>query len=391
MKLLLTSSLLLAIAAPAVKAQVPAIDENAYWQVTNVDGAECVIDGPCIKSHPGAGETDYMNYEDCNFVAKKDGTLHPEFFNTENRYDYVAISGTQFTGSEVGGYGNPFVLPLEVTGGTTGIWNTDDSVTDLGFEICYRVSGGSQGDPHFKLWSGEWFDFHGICDQVLTSAPSFGNGLGLEIHIRTKPRYQYSYIEATAIKIGDDVLEIGSWGEYWFNGVDDVELPISLAGKYTVEKIIDSQKQHKFIVTLDKQKEEHIAVNVFKDMVSVSVEHATMDSFGASSGLLGSFPEGVMLARDGAAVMEDHDMYGQEWQVTPLDPQIFQSTNKNQYAVGVCAPPVSTETRRLGEGIAMEAAEKACAHHTDDKMKQMCIFDVMAMGDLEMAEINGAF
>ena len=46
------------------------------------------------------------------------------------------------------------------------------------------------------------------------------------------------------------------------------------------------------------------SVNVFKDMVNANVENATVANFGTSSGLLGSFPHGVMLARDGAAVIE---------------------------------------------------------------------------------------
>jgi hypothetical protein len=45
--------------------------------------------------------------------------------------------------------------------------------------------GGAQGDPHFKTWRGQHFDFHGECDLVLLHSSEFGSGLGLDIHIRT--------------------------------------------------------------------------------------------------------------------------------------------------------------------------------------------------------------
>lgn len=54
-----------------------------------------------------------------------------------------------------------------------------------------------------QTWSGEWYDFHGECDLVFLSTPEFENGTGLDIHLRTKARYEYSYIEAVAIRIGE--------------------------------------------------------------------------------------------------------------------------------------------------------------------------------------------
>eukprot|EP00980_Cylindrotheca_fusiformis_P008662 scaffold1848_cov111-Cylindrotheca_fusiformis.AAC.3 len=45
---------------------------------------------------------------------------------------------------------------------------------------------GSKGDPHFITWKGEHFEYHGQCDMVLTQDSEFANGLGLDVHIRTK-------------------------------------------------------------------------------------------------------------------------------------------------------------------------------------------------------------
>ena len=46
----------------------------------------------------------------------------------------------------------------------------------------------------------------GACDMHLVEAPFFAPGMELTIDVRTKIRYDYSYIESAAIKIGDDVL-----------------------------------------------------------------------------------------------------------------------------------------------------------------------------------------
>ena len=46
----------------------------------------------------------------------------------------------------------------------------------------------------YQTWTGEWFDFHGEGDLVFLSEPAFGLGLGLDVHIRTTMRYEYSFI-----------------------------------------------------------------------------------------------------------------------------------------------------------------------------------------------------
>ena len=75
------------------------------------------------------------------------------------------------------------------------------------------------------------------------------------------------------------------------------------------------------------------------------------------------------------------------------DPSLFMSANPNQPTAGVCVPPVVSEQgRRLGEyGIELEAAQKACAYHSDQNIINMCAFDVMAMGDLEVAQISKSY
>ena len=128
-------------------------------------------------------------------------------------------------------------------------------------------------------------------------------------------------------------------------------------------------------------------VTAFKDLVSVKMDNATMASFGASVGLMGAYPSGMKLARDGKTVMEDPDMFGQEWQVQQGEAMLFDSVRAPQHPQ-VCTPPGARKQtgRRLGEGsITEEAAEMACADWKDEH-KELCVYDVLAMGDLEVAQ-----
>jgi hypothetical protein len=63
------------------------------------------------------------------------------------------------------------------------------------------------------------FDFHGERDLVLLHSSYFEDGLGLEVHIRTQMRREFSYISSTALRIGADILEVGGKGLYFLNGV----------------------------------------------------------------------------------------------------------------------------------------------------------------------------
>ena len=73
----------------------------------------------------------------------------------------------------------------------------------------------------------------------------------------------------------------------------------------------------------------------------------------------------------------------------PSEPQLFQSPSSVDF--GSCVPPKAQESRRLGVAtIGQEAAEMACAD-VDSESYDMCVFDVIAMADLDAADIHGAF
>lgn len=239
------------------------------------------------------------------------------------------------------------------------------------------------GDPHFKTWSGEWYDFHGECDLVLMNAPSFHDGLGLQVQIRTKIRHGYSYIESAAIKIGGDVLVVSSFGEYAFNSVDSAVLPAAMGG-LPLSYVQQDERNSLFrVATKDT---EALVIKTFKDMVSVNLNGTHAEDFGDSVGILGSFASGVKLARDGSTVLQDPNAFAMEWQVRPEEDGIlFDEARQPQYPVQCKMPENKQESRRLRGGISEEDAEVACDHIAEVGEKARCVFDVLATQDLEVA------
>ena len=202
--------------------------------------------------------------------------------------------------------------------------------------------------------------------------------------------YYSASTESAAIRIGDDVLEVSSWGQYMLNSISNADLP-AMVGPFTVEHTQMNENQHLFNIQIHEG--QRIQIKTFKDWVSVKVDGADKKNFGNSKGLMGEFRTGRMLARDNSTILEDPIQFGNEWQVLESEPSLFQAYRDPQHPKQKCImpePKASTQ-RRLGESIAQEAAEAACtAHLNDEKLIDMCIYDVMASGDLEMAQA-GAF
>ncbi|CAB9517949.1 expressed unknown protein [Seminavis robusta] len=311
----------------------------------------------------------------------------------ENCVDYTYANGVRPpTGCAV--HGQPDCAVLSLTGGNPpspgGPSPTDPAPTPVGPSPTAPAptqgeqpsTGFTGGDPHFSTWNATDYDYHAECDLVLVQAPGFGQGGGLEAHVRTRIRYWYSYIESAAIKIGDSVLEVGSFGTYFVNGVESGELHHSMA--HTVL----SDHEHVFAMEVHGQ---HIKVRAFKDMVSVKFVNVTSEHFGSSRGLLGQFGTGLMLARDGKTVISDANLFGQEWQVLESEPHLFQTNRAPQHPGETCklpTPPSSSlRKRRLAESVSRSEAEAACAHWGADKF--MCVNDILATQDLQLAEAGG--
>jgi hypothetical protein len=250
---------------------------------------------------------------------------------------------------------------------------------------------GCNGDPHFKTWRGQHFDYHGECDLVLLHSSAFesGLGLGLDVHIRTKIRRGFSFISSAALRIGKDLLEVESQGVYWLNGVLSADLPNEFSG-FAFSHTQPTDKQHVFDVHLGGR--ERIKVKTYKDFVSVLIEQASGKHFGDSVGLMGDFRMGHMIARDGKTVLDDANAFGQEWQVRDTEPSLFHTVRLPQHPQQVCTLPTPKQAsqlrRRLEESssVSQLAAEKACEHWGEGK--DDCVFDVLTTGDLEMAVVG---
>ena len=110
----------------------------------------------------------------------------------------------------------------------------------------------------------------------------------------------------------------------------------------------------------------------------------TRSKWEGTSGLLGSFPEGEMIARDGKTIVEDANEFGMEWQVLPSEGMLFHTVGSVP-ASEKCAMPVKSQKRRLGEShISNEEAAAACADVDADDF-EACMFDVLATNDKTLA------
>lgn len=259
------------------------------------------------------------------------------------------------------------------------IWGSDEEPTGM--------NGGAMDDPHIKTWDGKWYDYMGECDLVLIHAPNFDANVAMDINIRTKIRYLYSYIESAAIKIGEETLEVSSFGEYFLNGVSYADKSDMTISGFPIAYSQPTANTHVFEIQLGEG--EKVILKSFKDMVSVKVDAAGSKRFQGSLGMMGSFDDnGTLVARNGTTVMnDDPNALAAEWQVRDYEEVLFQTGRSPQYPQSCILPDTKTmdgRARRLGESVARKTAEKACAKWSADT-KEACIFDVMATGDLALA------
>eukprot|EP00980_Cylindrotheca_fusiformis_P010381 scaffold2307_cov123-Cylindrotheca_fusiformis.AAC.5 len=253
-------------------------------------------------------------------------------------------------------------------------------------------SSGTQGDPHFKTWKQEHFEYHGQCDLVLAQDPDFADGLGLEVHIRTKLVRYWSYIQSVAIRLGDDVLEVQGSADpevgvtnYWFN-LEPVG-KLTTMGGFPVSFHARSQVKRRFEIDLSsKFPGQKIVISAYKEFLKVDFENGTEEAFGKTVGMLGNFATGQTLARDGVTVIDDFTVYGNEWQVLPTENMLFHSISEPQFPKKCIEPEdPQGQRRRLDENsLQEEEAEKACAGIQDPLDRKDCVYDVLATQDIDM-------
>jgi hypothetical protein len=88
--------------------------------------------------------------------------------------------------------------------------------------------------------------------------------LGLDVHVRTQIRRDFSYIAAAALRIGNDVLgEVAMDGVYYLNGVAGADMPNTISG-FTVSHTHPKEhqhthpKEHQHVFDVDLGDNEHI-------------------------------------------------------------------------------------------------------------------------------------
>jgi hypothetical protein len=249
--------------------------------------------------------------------------------------------------------------------------------------------GGVNGDPHFKTWSGQKYDYHGICDLVLLSHPDFHGGLGLAIHVRSKKTKQWSYISTAVVFIGGETFEVAGLKDgdtHWLNTAEVesdrwVQNSVQIVGfPVKFEQIHTNQRDYE----IDLGDDEYILLKTWKNMVRVDivVNHGK-DTFDGSLGLMGSYPEGTMLGRDGKTSLADLNKFGQEWQVLSSESKLFHLVDGPQHPSKCDVAGKTVMRRRLARSdISREEAETACSRAAvGEEEFDLCVFDVMAIGD----------
>ena len=323
----------------------------------------------------------------------------------------IPVDTTDSDGDQINNPGPNFDYIL-TSNGVSGNFVSDTEIESvvrnyLGCLGDLAYTGGAGGDPHFKTWSGKQYDFYGHCDLVLLDNPTFGendnsrglspsSGAGLSIHIRSAPYKQvFSYISAAAIRIKGHVLEIQGKGEHYIDGVAQTTGSTKDLDQYPVTSSVTKRGRYVYKIKLrDGQAgpghgDEEIVIREYRNWLTISIYHATFHNFEGSTGLMGSFPYGNWVGRDGTTIHTDINQYGSDWVVkADLDGEIFQVPSSFP---GRCdLPSTSSSTlrgRKLQEAtVTKEEAQKACAHWGEQIAD--CIMDVLIADDTEVAQ-NG--
>jgi len=358
---------------------------NVNWDLNCVETAPCATPGTCF---------------DCTVTMTVFLKGPASVQEVEQEFQALIASPTFLEDSGLDGFATEF-QSTEITHEvvtTTG----DQPGSELGNEPGDEPgsNAGSRGDPHFKSWEGEHFEFHGQCDLVLASDPKFA-GLGLDVQIRTKLVRYWSYIKSAAVRIGDDIVEVeGSvdiedqLSNYWVNF--ELQGKQRTIGGFPLTYFDDHARPYpkrRFEIDLgSKYPGQKIVIAIFKEFVKVDFANASKEAYGNTVGILGDYQSGLTYARDQTTVIHDFNDLGEEWQVRPDDyMMMFHDVEQPQFPKKCLLPedPLGQRRRRLGSStISTEEAESACATLKDPMDIKDCVYDILATQDLDMV---GAF
>lgn len=353
-------------------------ETSPWWEVELLDSYDInkiiVYNRPdCCSERIDGFRIEIMDGTDVVYTYNREDTMRDVMTYEIN---VANIIGDKVRFSLPGQTGYMNFMEVEVYGKTPSLNPRTDG--DGGFNIN---AAGAFGDPHVKAWNGEQFDFHGVCDLVLARNPKFGNGVGLDMHIRSKRMSQWSFVGSAVVRIGKDSLEVrgGKITKFWINGIEgNVNTEKLAISGYPIKYQCISEKSGKFVVDLGN--DEAIVFKTWHSFVSIMIEKPKLENFAGSVGLMGSFPEGLKIGRENS-IIEDINAFGQEWQVLSTEQNLFHNIEGPQHPE-ICDVPSSLNMRRhLQESLmTIEQAEKACIDVALQD-KELCIFDVIATND----------
>eukprot|EP00526_Cylindrotheca_closterium_P010172 CAMPEP_0113616790 /NCGR_PEP_ID=MMETSP0017_2-20120614/8428_1 /TAXON_ID=2856 /ORGANISM="Cylindrotheca closterium" /LENGTH=381 /DNA_ID=CAMNT_0000526129 /DNA_START=69 /DNA_END=1214 /DNA_ORIENTATION=+ /assembly_acc=CAM_ASM_000147 len=338
------------------------------------------------------GELDEGCVFDCNFLGDEACDEFIDIVQNTATADITVITDGPTSGPTLDPTAGPTSPPT--TAPVTPIIPSLPDVPDIPVSNA-ATDAGSQGDPHFKTWRNEHFEYHGQCDLVLVKDSKFAEGLGLDVQIRTKLVRFWSYIKSAAIRIGNDVFEVEGDAagtvelRYWMNM--EFQGPLETIGGFPVIFNSRDNGTNKKIIQIDlssKYPGAMIEIQVWKEFVKVDFKNPTFEAFGNAVGMLGDFKSGKTLARDGFTEIDDFHKLGNEWQVLPTDLMMFHKAEAPQFPKKCIEPedPRGERRRRLDESsVSAEDAEKACASLTDELDRKDCVYDIIATQDMAMA------
>lgn len=224
----------------------------------------------------------------------------------------------------------------------------------------------------------------------------------LSIHVRSAPYKQvFSYISAVAIRIDSHVLEIRNKGEHYVNGVQQTIGSTEPLNGYKVTSSVTKRGRYVYKIKLQDEGtggsggrhggEEEIVVREYRNWITVSVYHATFEHFADSMGLMGSFPHGEWIGRDGVTVHESMIEYGNDWVVQPAvdGDSLFQIPSPFPDKCDLPSKSsVALRDRKLQESdVTRSEAYRACSHWGEEQIER-CVMDVLIADDLGVAQ-NG--
>jgi hypothetical protein len=247
---------------------------------------------------------------------------------------------------------------------------------------------------------------------------------GFQVQARTTIDRYYSYIEAVAVQIHDTVLQVEATqpDSLLLNGSrifftekavyqDDKSIDKSIlkgsspslsfrSGNTTSRYVFECSRSNskKRVYRLDLSEWSYVRFQMYKEFMTISIHASPHDDFEGAVGLLGHYPGGQYVGRDGLysdsmVLWSSFPDYALEWQVDPVrgDVLLFDHARPPQMPYEICRLPTQSrpDRRQLLRGsISMVEATEACRRQgvSPDNI-DLCKDDILSTQDLDLALI----